>query len=240
MQVPETLIGSALAIALLPSVSELFARGDHRGFRATVNGAVRTILALTIPAAILLCMGLRPLLERAFPVYTPAEVDLIVWITRLYLAGLTGHALLEIGSRSFYAQQEARTPMWAAGINSALFVGLAIALTGRMGAGGIALAGTIAFTLEAIVLLWLLARRYPGLGEAGSTLLRTAIGSLLGAGALYAVMQWAPLPGVVAALGGMVLGMLLAMAVLWPDLKVFAQMASSADKDKNPQITADA
>src|SRR5690606_33048272 len=104
MQVPETLIGSALAIALLPSVAQLFTRGDTAGFTAAVNGAVRTILALTIPAAILLAMGLRPLVERAFPVYSAAEVDLIVWITQLYLAGLTGHALLEIGSRSFYAQ----------------------------------------------------------------------------------------------------------------------------------------
>lgn len=240
MQVPETLIGSALAIALLPSVAQLFTRGDKPGFTAAVNGAVRTILALTIPAALLLGMGLRPLLERAFPVYSASEVDLIVWITQLYLAGLTGHALLEIGSRSFYAQQEARTPMWAAGINSALFVALAIAMTRSMGAGGIALAGTVAFTLEAIVLLWLLARRYPGLGDTRSTLLRTAAGSLLGAAALYAVMQWAPLPGFVAALAGMVLGMLLAMAVLWPDLKVFAQLASSTDTKKAPQINTDA
>jgi len=238
MQVPETLIGTALAIALLPSVSELFARGDRAGFGAAVNGAVRTILALTIPAALLLGMGLRPLVARAFPVYSAAEVDLIVYITRLYLAGLTGHALLEIAARSFYAQHNARTPMWAAGINSALFVGLAVALTGRMGAGGIALAGTVAFTLEALVLLWLLARQYPGLGETRATLLRTAAACALGAAALFALMQWAPLPQVVTALGGMLLGMLLAMAVLWPELKVFAQLASSTDK--NPQLDADA
>lgn len=243
MQVPETLIGSALAIALLPSIAELFSRGDKAGFTHTVNGAVRTILALTIPAALLLGIGLRPLLQRAFPVYTPAEVDLIVWITRLYLAGISGHALLEIGSRAFYAQQEARTPMWAAGINSLVFVGLAALLTGRMGAGGIALAGTVAFTLEALVLLWLLAQQYPGLAAVRSTLLRTAAGSLLGAAALYAVMQWAPLPGFLAALAGMLLGMLLALAVLWPDLKLFAQLASSTDTkkpQKNPQINTDA
>lgn len=229
MQVPETLIGSALAIALLPSVSEMFSRGDKAGFASTVNGAVRTILALTIPAALLLGIGLRPLVAIAFPIYTPDEVELIVWITRLYLVGLTGHALLEIGSRSFYAQQNARTPLWAAGINSALFIALAIALTRGMGAGGIALAGTIAFTLEALALLWLLARQYPGLGETGSTLLRTAAGCLLGGGLLYALLHWTPLPALYAALGGMVLGMLLAMAVLWPDIKVFAGLAAATD-----------
>jgi putative peptidoglycan lipid II flippase len=226
MQVPETLIGSALAIALLPSVSEYFSRGDKDGFTRTVNGAIRTILALTVPAAVLLAIGLEPLVTRAFRAFSPAEVALTVWMTQLYLAGLTGHALLEIGSRSFYAQQNARTPLWAAGINSAVFIGMAIGLTRVMGAAGIALAGTVAFTLEALVLLWLLARQYRGLGDTGGTLLRTALASLAGGGLLWAAMQWAPLPPLYAALGGMALGGLAAVAIVWPDVMVFAQMAS--------------
>jgi putative peptidoglycan lipid II flippase len=224
MQVPETLIGSALAIALLPSISELFTRGDKQGFAATVNTAVRTILALTIPAAILLGIGLRPLVERGFRAFTPSEVDLVVWVTRLYLAGLTGHALLEIGSRSFYAQQNARTPLWAAGINTGIFIVLAIALTRSIGAGGIALAGTIAFTAEALVLLWLLARAFPGVGASVSTLLRTALGSAAGGLLLVAVLRWAPLPALIASLAGMVLGMGIALAFVWPEVRAFIQI----------------
>jgi putative peptidoglycan lipid II flippase len=224
MQVPETLIGSALAIALLPSVSELFSRGDKPGFTATVNTAVRTILALTIPAAILLAVGLRPLVERGFPAFNPAEVDLVVRMTQLYLAGLTGHALLEIGSRSFYAQQNARTPLWAAGVNTGIFIVMAIALTRSIGAGGIALAGTLAFTGEAILLLWLLARAYPGLGASGSTLLRAALGSAVGGLLLFALMRWAPLPALYAALAGMVLGMGVSLAFVWPEVRAFMQI----------------
>lgn len=242
MQVPETLIGSALAIALLPSISEFFARGDKQGFTQTVNGAVRTILALTIPSAVLLAVGLEPLVARAFRAFSPDEIALTVGITQLYLAGLTGHALLEIGSRSFYAQQNARTPLWAAGINSAVFIGLAVVLTRSMGAGGIALAGTIAFTLEALVLLWLLARNYPKLGESRSTLLRAAAASVVGGGLVWAVMQWAPLPLFYGALAGLALGGLAAVAIVWTDIRIFAQMAGagSADGSLNPQINADA
>lgn len=228
MQVPETLIGSALAIALLPSVSELLTKGDKAGFTRTVNTAVRTILALTIPAAVLLAIGLRPLVERGFSAFSPAEVDLVVWVTRLYLAGLTGHALLEIGSRSYYAQQNARTPLWAAGINTAIFIVMAVVMTRSIGAGGIALAGTVAFTAEALVLLWLLARSYPGLGATISTLGRTALGSAAGALVLFGVIRFGPLPELYSALAGMVAGMLVSLICVWPEVKAFIEIDKRA------------
>src|SRR3990172_5612981 len=145
MQVPETLLGSAIAIALLPSISEIFSLGKKEEFTRTVNGAVRVLLALTIPAAVLLAVGLRPVVARAFPAFDAGQVELVVWVTRLYLAGLMGHALLEIASRSFYAQQNDVVPFFAAALNSVAFILLAIGLTAIMGAGGIALAGSIAF-----------------------------------------------------------------------------------------------
>src|SRR3990172_1831554 len=145
MQVPETLLRSAIAIALLPSISDIFARGEREKFKETVNGAVRVLLALTIPAAVLLAVGLRPVVARAFPAFDAGQVELVVWVTRLYLAGLMGHALLEIASRSFYAQQNDVVPFFAAALNSVAFILLAIGLTAIMGAGGIALAGSIAF-----------------------------------------------------------------------------------------------
>jgi peptidoglycan biosynthesis protein MviN/MurJ (putative lipid II flippase) len=96
-----------------------------------------------------------------------------------------------------------------------------------MGAGGIALAGTIAFTLEALVLLWLLARSYPKLGESRSTLLRAAAASVVGAGLVYAVMNWAPLPPLYGALAGLAVGGVAAVAIVWADIKIFMQMGAA-------------
>jgi putative peptidoglycan lipid II flippase len=223
MQVPETLLGTAVAIALLPSISEFFSRGETDKFTQSVNGAVRTLLALTIPAAVLLAITLPALVRTAFTAFTPAEVDLVVSVTRLYLAGLTGHALLEIAVRSWYAQQNAVIPLYAAGLNSLAYIVLAIVLTGVMGAGGIALAGSIAFTVEAIVLLWLLARRFPGLLRSRQTLPRVAGGVVLGSFCVYLVMQ-TPVPAVVAALGGLVLGSLIVLPFIWPELRDFVQL----------------
>ena len=226
MQVPETLLGSAIAIALLPSISEIFASGDREKFKETVNGAVRVLLALTIPAAVLLAVGLRPVVARAFPAFDAGEVDLVVWVTRLYLAGLMGHALLEIASRSFYAQQNAVVPFYAAALNSFAFILLAIGLTSLMGAGGIALAGTIAFTAEALVLLWLLGRRFPGLTASRDTLKRVGLATLASAAFVYAVITWAPVPALFGALGGMAVGLLAVLIFILPELRTFLRLGS--------------
>jgi putative peptidoglycan lipid II flippase len=230
MQVPETLIGSAIAIAILPSISAIFSRGDRPAFSHTVNGAVRAILALCIPATVLLAIGLEPVVARAFPAFSPEQVDLVVHVTQLYLLGLTGHALLEIGSRSFYAQQNARVPLVAAAATTVFFVVMAIGLTGLIGAGGIALAGTLAFGAEALVLLWLLSRRYPGLLEVRATLLRTAAATLIGSLLLYALLSWAPIPALYAALGGMLLGMLVTLFFILPELKGFIQLGKQVNE----------
>lgn len=65
-QMPETLIGTAIAIALLPSLSEYIARGQREEFRDTVNRALRTMLALTLPAAALLGVAIQPLVEKSW------------------------------------------------------------------------------------------------------------------------------------------------------------------------------
>ena len=226
MQVPETMLGTAVAIALLPTISEIFARGDTDGFRDTVNGAVRAILSLTIPAAVLLAIGLPPIVSTAFPAFTAAEVSLIVLITRIYLLGLTGHALLEIGARSFYAQKNAITPLFAAALNATGYVILALLLSKSFGIGGIAFANIFAFTTEAVILLWLLNRKYPGLLRVKSALRRVAWGVLSGAIMTLTVMQVATLPEVISALGGMLLGLGTAGLFIWPELKPLLQLGS--------------
>jgi putative peptidoglycan lipid II flippase len=224
MQVPETLLGSAVAIALLPSISELFSRGEDAKFKETVNGAVRVLVALTVPIALLMSLGLRPLVEVGFTAFTPEQVDLVVYVTQLYLLGLAGHSLLEIGSRSFYAQQNAVVPLWAAALNSVGYIALAIGLTSFMGAAGIALAGTISFTIEAVALLILLDRKRPGLLEAKDTIMRTAAATGVGGIVAFAIIQWVPLPDLIAALAGMVAGMLIVLPFIWPELRTFLRL----------------
>jgi putative peptidoglycan lipid II flippase len=228
MQVPETLIGTAIAIVLLPTLAGLVARGEKDAFRTTFNRTFRVMLALTIPAAVLLGVGVRPLVGVLG--FDPAGSELVVWTTRFYLLGLTGHALLEITARSFYAQQDARTPLIAAIINAGAYTILATLLARLYGVNGIALANSLAFTSEALLLLYLLNRRFPGLLQARSTLLRVALAAGGSAFVVYVLLTVLPL-ATMSVLGSAVVGIvvlglggLLVLPFIWPEVKMLVQM----------------
>jgi putative peptidoglycan lipid II flippase len=222
MQVPETLIGTAIAIALLPTLSEQFTRGEMDNLRETINRAIRSILALTLPAAALLAVALPPLVRRVFG-FDEAGTSLVVWATRAYLLGLIGHSLLEVASRSFYAQQDARTPLYVAALNAGAYILFATLLSRSMGTTGIALANTLAFTGEALVLLYLLNRRLPGLLRMGSTFGRVLLASIV-AGAFVLALLRIPVAELPLAIAALAAGGALVMPFIWPELKLLVKL----------------
>lgn len=223
MQVPETLIGSALAIALLPTLAEQMARGDNSAFLISVNRAIRALLTLTIPVAALLAVGIRPLVETVFA-FDEAGTDMVVWATRAYLLGLMGHALLEVATRSFYAQQDAKTPLYAAAINAVAYIVFATLLARPFGPAGIALGNAFAFTGEALLLLFLLNRRFQGVLKIGNTLLRVLAAAAAGALLVYALMNYVPLPLFPLTLGALALGALTVLPFTWSEVKILVRM----------------
>ncbi len=152
LQVPETLIGTAIGTALLPTISELIARQEFLEFKNTINRVVRVLIALAIPSAVLLAFALPPLLGFAFG-FDNAGTELLLWVTRAFLVGLLGHCLLELGSRIFFAQQNSIIPMAAAGLNLVIYILSGILLTSPLKAVGIGLADAIGFTTQAFFLL---------------------------------------------------------------------------------------
>jgi putative peptidoglycan lipid II flippase len=223
MQVPETLLGTALAIALLPTLAEHFARGDTAQFIETMNRAVRVMLTLTIPIAALMAVAIRPLVQTLLG-FDVDETTMVVLATRAYLLGLMGHALLEITARSFYAQQDARTPLLAAAFLAGAYIVFATFLSRPFGHTGIALGNSIAFTLEALLLLYLLNRRFPGIIHVGTTLVRVIFGTLIGAVLVFVLMQVVPLPLFPLTLGALLLGTLVILPFIWPEAKVLLKL----------------
>src|ERR1044071_3712908 len=66
MQVPETLLGTAIATALLPTLAEFAARADWSGFRLAIEKALRILIALTIPVAAVIAAVINPLVRSVF------------------------------------------------------------------------------------------------------------------------------------------------------------------------------
>lgn len=177
MQVPESLIGTALGQALLPTLSEQISRQEQEKFQSTLEKSIQIIISFTLPLAVILSILLPPVVRLLD--LDAAGSGLILWTSRAYMAGLIGHALLEVASRSFYAQQNARIPLITSGLTWISFVALAIPLSLWLGAPGIGLANSIAFSAEALLLFLILYRSIAQKPRLKSTLIRVTIATAL-------------------------------------------------------------
>jgi putative peptidoglycan lipid II flippase len=218
MQVPETIIGTAIGIALLPTLSEQFSRGDDVGFQNTVARAVRVMFALTLPSAALLAISLPPLVHAAFG-FNLQGTMIVVWAARAYLLGLIGHSMIEVAARAFYARQNAKIPLVATAVNAVSFLALGLLLFRRLGASGIALSNSLAFTIEAGLLLILLQASFPDMLRQGRAFARTLLVTILATAVAGALQRLLPFGDLTATLAGLAAGGLILLPFLWPELR---------------------
>jgi putative peptidoglycan lipid II flippase len=217
-QVPETIIGTAIAVAMLPSLAEFINRGQGGDFVNTVNRALKVMLALGLPVAVILALTVRPLVQGFFG-YDPARLDLVTWCTWAFLFGLVGDTWLEVAVRSYYANQDTRTPLVAAFLQVVSFIALSFILRPWIGLAGIPLAAALTFTTQALVLLSLLNRRYPGLLRVTSTFLRAVLGAILAGVLVFLVTRYLPLSPVLSSLLALPLGAAVAVPFIWPEVR---------------------
>lgn len=223
MQVPETLIGTAIGTALLPTLSEQAARGDWEGFRLALNRSARVILALTLPAAALIMVSIRSLVGILG--FEGGALEMVVWTTRAFLLGLMGQALLEVSARGFYAQQNARLPLAASSLTTLTFTILSLSLSIPLGVAGIGLANALAFSGEALLLWFLLSRGHPGVLRLGHTLPRAVAAGLVGAGVVFGVMQLPlPMPGLLVGVAALGCGGLITLPFIWPEVRLLIHL----------------
>ncbi len=156
MQMPETIIATAIGTAVFPTLSELAARKARLELRATMRRALGAIVLLCVPATIGLIVLGRPL---AVLLFKEQNADVVVWALQFYALGLIGNSALEVAARTFYAQQDTRTPLFVAAGAMAVTVVSGYLLMRSLGSGGLALGNAIGFTLESGVLIWLMERR---------------------------------------------------------------------------------
>lgn len=161
MQLPETVIGTAAGTALLPTLSEQVARGEAVGLRRLLRRAVGVLIVILVPLTLLSLALVRPGIKLVFEgrAFTAENSELVILAARMFLLGLLGHSLVDVAARTFYAHQDARTPLVLAAITLALYVSLGLGLSQLMGFAGLALANSLAFSVEAALMLFILYRR---------------------------------------------------------------------------------
>jgi len=202
-QMPQTILGTAVATAAFPTLAELAALGRHRELRGTVAGALGVMIALSVPAAVGLALLGAPVIAVLLQTgrFDQAAADATLLALQLFALGLVGHVTLEIVARVFYAQKDTWTPLWMAVLALVVNVALAYALVGSLAQGGLALANSVAVTMEVLLGLWLLGRRLGGIdGRAlAATTARAGVAAAAMAGAILGTLA---LVGRLAGAGG--------------------------------------
>lgn len=187
MQIPQTLIGTAMGFVIFPTLSALSELGDEPGKRRAFSGAMRFILVATIPSAVGLLMVGRPgiaLLEGG--AFDASATQAVFSALQFFSIGIILHSMLEITARGFYADKDTMTPLLAAVIGAILGVIVALTLTDSLGVGALALANSAAIGTEVAILLVILRRRWHGLD--GPVVMSTLTRSALASAAMAAVI----------------------------------------------------
>ena len=225
MQVPETILGTALATAMLPTLSEYASRADWVGFRTTIERALRVLIALTIPVAAVMAAGIHPLVRAVFG-FDEATTTLLTWTTRAYLLTLTGYTIHEVAARSFYARKEPMFPLYAVLLRLAMFLGIGImgiTFFPQVGAPIVAFA-EIALLIEAIILLGWLSKRMHEPIRVDGAVWKGFLAAIVGGVVAYLIALYLPGGAVVTALVGMTVGGLLALAIVWSEAKLLFKL----------------
>ncbi|MBG0788187.1 MAG: murein biosynthesis integral membrane protein MurJ [Anaerolineaceae bacterium] len=224
-QVPETLIGTAIATALLPTLASLAAEDQQHAFKDTIERSLRVMIALSLPLTVIISLVSLPLIQVAFG-FSLGDAQMILWATQGYLIGLLGHSVVEVGVRAFYAKQNALVPMLVSFTGLIVYIGLAIGLMKPMAAGGIALANSLSYSIQALILVILLNRKAPEPFQFGKSILRSVVGAVLGGVVTWLIYQGLglSLSPVILAIGGAAIGALVAAVPIWKDLKLLVQL----------------
>ncbi len=116
MQFPESLIGTAIALAIFPTLAQMAARGDRAGLGVLFQRGLAVILALAGAATLVFILLARPIVQIVFQRggICAASVDAVAFALLFYALAIIGESALELCARVFYAQHDARTPMGAA------------------------------------------------------------------------------------------------------------------------------
>jgi putative peptidoglycan lipid II flippase len=224
-QVPETLIGTAIATALLPTLSELIAAEERKQFKDTIERVVRVMIALSLPITVILSLVSLPLIQVAFG-FPLEDAQMIQWAMQAYLVGLLGHSVVEVGVRAFYARHNAKVPMLVSGLGLLVYIGLAIGLMRPLQASGIALANSVSYSIQALILILVLNRQVPEPFKFGNTALRAVASALVGGLAAWLVFSVLPipLPAVILAVLAGIVGVVVAVVPIWREVRLLAKL----------------
>lgn len=192
-QLPLAIIGSALGVAILPTVSRAVDRGEHKAAAHIQAQATELSMLLTLPAAVALAVVADPIVAALFQGgrFTAEDADTTALVLSIIVAGLPAYVLIKVLTPGFYARKDMKTPVYIA--LAMLFLGIVLnfALIPVIGIAALAFTTALSAWLNAIALYVILRRRghFRIEGWLWSRMVRQLLAAAVMAVALYLVRQ---------------------------------------------------
>ena len=160
-QMPTNLIGVAISTAAFPKMAERLGQGRPDLFKKELQAVLRVIIWLSLPVTVIAYFGRGYLVDF---IKNGGDPLMSGTLGALAISILFG-SIFQIAARSFYAQQDTKTPLYisffAIGLNIALAVWFTLGL--NLGVYGLAMAVSIVSVVQVIILLKIMSKHIKGL-----------------------------------------------------------------------------
>ena len=193
---PQQIFAAAIATVIFPLLAAQFARDNRRGVAASAVTGLRLVLFIAIPSVCALVVLAHPMIQTLFErgTFGPAATDLTASLVPYAAIGLVALAANVVLTRCCFACKETAIPVAISIITVVANVLLSLLWLPTLGARGLMLANSVSQTLQAVMLLALVARLVNGFDwtSVARSALRVAMASL----AMYAALHWIDALGV--------------------------------------------
>lgn len=180
--VPYGVLALSLSTVIFPRLARQYEMGSISEMKETLGRALAPLVFLSLPAAVGLLCFRTSIVQVLFQIgsFDEESTEMVASALAYFALGLLGFAITEAVTRAFYAMQDTRTPVIvsvsAVGIN----VALSWILSREMGFTGLALAMSVASSVEAVLLVAILRGRIGGfsrqvLSSTGRAVIATAL-----------------------------------------------------------------
>lgn len=190
--VPLSLIGSAITVAVFPRLAEQSTEKSKTKLIESFVYTARLILFLSIPAAIVSVVARGYIVRLLYGFGDADTANALGW----FAASIVFTSLFFLVSRVFYAMQDTKTPLFVSIAAIALNIGLSYHLSKTMGITGLAAAASIVAGIETVVLMAILRKRIGSIGEKsifGSLIRMSAAGLIMAVAIRYMIHNVLPL-----------------------------------------------
>lgn len=154
-QLPLGMIGIAFGMVLLPEITRLLSKEQHREAADTMRSGIELAMLITVPAAVAFMVIPIPIMTVLFErgAFTGEDSRQTGFALAAFASGLPGYVLIKVLQPGYFAREDTKSPMKMAGVTVLVNIVVSLILFPFFGHVGIAVATSVAAWVN-VFLLW--------------------------------------------------------------------------------------